>query len=368
MKVFNHTFRNRAVLAAGLLFSSSVFHHPQFAIAQDCVPSALLATLNNPAPAAGDYFGGSVAISGNLVVVGANYDDPGGVTWTGTAYVFDATTGALVATLNNPAPNVSDHFGYPVAISGNLVVVGAGAADSGGVTDAGTAYVFDATTGALVATLNNPAQGTNDYFGNAVAISGNLAVVGAWRNDPNGVADAGTAYVFNATTGALVATLNNPAPAPGDYFGFSAAISGNLAVIGAWRDDPGGVTDAGTAYVFNATTGALVATLNNPAPAAGDYFGFWVAISGNLAVVGANGDSPGGILGAGTAYVFNATTGALVATLNNPARIVKILPYLAEKQNSLNLQRLCEGGFCGVEAVGGRLSDRSYRPVLHRAG
>ncbi len=284
-----------------------------------CSPDTLLATMNNPAASLGDYFGISVGVSGNLAVVGAWQEDPGAVSDAGIAYVFNGTTGALVSTLNNPAGTANDRFGDAVAISGNLAVVGCYRDDPGGFTDAGTAYVFDATTGGLVTTLNNPTPLNGDFFGISVAISGNLAVVGAYLDDPGGISGAGTAYVFNATTGSLLWTLNNPAPTAGDQFGVSVAISGNLVVVGADHDDPGAVTDAGSAYVFDASTGNLVATLNKPVPAVNDGFGYSVAISGNLAVVGTWGDDPGGLTDAGSAYVFNATTGALVTTLNNPA-------------------------------------------------
>src|SRR5439155_776531 len=173
------------------------------------------------------------------------------------AYVFNATTGALVTTLNDPTPASSDYFGISVAVSGNTVVVGA-AGDATGGYQSGSAYVFNAITGALVATLNNPSPAEDDDFGVSVAVSGKTVVVGAVRDD-TGASDFGSAYVFNATTGALVATLNNPTPADDDYFGVSVAVSGNSAIVGAYRDDTGG-TDAGSAYVLNVTTGALVAT------------------------------------------------------------------------------------------------------------
>src|SRR5205807_234948 len=137
-----------------------------------------------------------------------------------------------------------------------------------------------------------------------------LAAVGAF-NDPVPV------YVFNATTGELVATLNNPTPTGYDGFGSSAALSGNQVLVGAFRNDTG-ATDAGSAYVFNATSGALIATLSNPTPASEDYFGQSVAVSGNIAVVGASGDDAGPGQYTGTAYVFNATTGALLFTLYSP--------------------------------------------------
>lgn len=284
-----------------------------------CIPSQLKRTLNRPFPVSGDLFGKSVAIDGNLAVVGSCCSDPGGVNGAGIAYVFNATTGALVATLNNPAPAANDRFGSAVGISGNVAVVGTHQDDPGGVTDSGSVYVFNATTGALTRTLNNPTPAANDLFGVSVGISGNMVVAGTPRDDPGGVMNSGRAYVFNATTGAVIATLSNPASTADDEFGFATAISGNLAVVGALFDDPGGVVDAGRAYIFNATTGALAATLVNPAATTSDQFGWSAAISGNLAIVGAVNANPGGISGAGSAYAFNATTGTLMATMNNPA-------------------------------------------------
>src|SRR5205823_3142641 len=228
----------------------------------------------------------------------------GGVAYVGPPFVYNARTGALVATLNVPTPAPGDFFGAAVAVSGNLVVVGAYGYSPGGVTDVGQAYVFNATSGALVATLTNPTPAIEDFFGRGVALSGNIAVVGADGAD-SGAANAGSAYVFNATTGALIFTLNDPTPADYDDFGYSVAVTGNTVVVGAVGDDTGVGTDVGSAYVFNATTGALVTTLNNPTPATYDDFGNSVAVSGNTVAVGAFQDDTGA-MESGSAYVFNA--------------------------------------------------------------
>jgi outer membrane protein assembly factor BamB len=288
-----------AFLDAGYNGSAYVFN---------AATGALVVKLNDPTPEFDDEFGISVAVSGNVVVVGA-WDDNTGASQSGAAYVFNATTGALVATLNNPTPAAGDTFGATVAVSGNTVVVGAQHDDTG-ATNAGSAYVFNATTGALIATINNPTPDADDEFGNSVAVSGNTVVVGAYQDL------AGYAYVFDAGSGALIVTLNNPTPANGDRFGASVAVSGNTVVVGANSDNTG-FPDSGSAYLFNATTGALIATLNNPTPANGDTFGDSVAVSGNTAVVGGSHDNTG-TTAAGSAYVFNATTGALVDTMNNP--------------------------------------------------
>ena len=236
-----------------------------------------------------------MAISGTRVVVGAFRDDTGAID-AGSAYVYDLSSGTPtvpVATLNNPGPAVSDQFGESVAISGTRVVVGANADDTG-ATNAGSAYVYDLSSGTPtvpVATLNNPGPAAHDQFGLSVAISGTRVVVGA-NGDDTGATDAGSAYVYDLSSGTPtvpVATLNNPGPAAGDQFGFSVAISGTRVVVGAPFDDTG-ATDAGSAYVYDLSSGTPtvpVATLNNPGPAGGDQFGFSVAISGTRVVVGA---------------------------------------------------------------------------------
>ena len=89
--------------------------------------------------------------------------------------------GDLLYTLDDPGvtPQADSQFGYAVATDGNLTVVGVPYADVGGLSDVGRAYVFNSTTGALVATLNNPTPTSSDYFGSSVAVSGNTVVVGA---------------------------------------------------------------------------------------------------------------------------------------------------------------------------------------------
>ena len=273
----------------------------------------LITTLRNPTPAMSDRFGASVAISGNKVVVGAHGDDTGAAN-AGAAYVFDALSGALLQTLTNPTPATADFFGFSVAVSANSVVVGAHGDDSG-TTDAGAVYVFDATSGVLLQTLLNPTPAA-DYFGYSVAVSGNTVAVGAFGGDA-GASDAGMAYIFDAVSGTLLQTLSNPTPAENDTFGNSVAISGNLVLVGAHRDDTG-ATDAGAAYIFDATSGVLLRTLSNPTPGVSDYFGSSVAVSGHNVVVAARNDN-GGATDAGAAYVFDVSDGTLLRTLTNPS-------------------------------------------------
>jgi hypothetical protein len=144
----------------------------------------LLHTFDNPGtnPAAGSNLGRALAVDGQYTVVGVpNAVIPGGDN-VGRAYVLSTATGAVVSTLANPRPDRFDNFGAAVAISGNIVVVGAPNDDTSAA-EAGIACVFDAATGNLLSTLLNPTPtGTSNMneenFGCSVAISGNMAIVG----------------------------------------------------------------------------------------------------------------------------------------------------------------------------------------------
>lgn len=314
------------------------------AVAQS--PNTLLHSITSPSPSTGDHFGYAVAVSGTKMVVGVPHNDTGSVD-AGRAYVYDlssATPTIPLATLDNPSPAsvgvLGDEFGAAVAIAGTRVVVGTPWDDAGGE-NAGRVYVYDlasATPTLPVATLNNPGPApgleTLGAFGLSVAISGSRLVVGAPRNTINESED-GKAYVYDlasATPTVPVATLNSPSPAAGEYFGYSVAISATRVVVGTPRDDRSDDgTNAGSAYVYDlasATPTIPVATLINPSSfygPAGDVFGTAVAISGAWVVIGTPGSDSSGGTDANKAYVYNlgsATPTFPVIVLNNPS------PYL----------------------------------------
>jgi hypothetical protein len=277
-------------------------------------PTMPLFTLINPNPSVQSGFGAAVGISGTQVVVGVPSDDTG-ATNAGIAYVYEiggGTPTVPVATLNNPDPTSSDNFGAAVAISGARVVVGAPRNDpGGGVGDAGSAYAFNLAGGSATPSatvIDNPDPDFDDRFGTAVAIAGTTAVIGA-PGDDAGASSAGSAYVYDlgsGTPGVPIATLPNPQPAPVNYFGVSAAISGARVVVGACRN-LAGAASIGSAYVFDVSSGSPglpVATLENPDPVEGDNFGASVAIAGMTIAVGTPfKDAPQTDIG--TAYVFD---------------------------------------------------------------
>ena len=255
--------------------------------------------------AADDYFGYSVAISGNYAIVGAYQDDDNG-TDSGSAYIFNVTTGAELHKLVPSDGAANDIFGISVAIDGNYAIVGARQDDDKG-TNSGSAYIFNVTTGAELHKLTASDGVAGDNFGHSVAIDGNYAIVGARQDDDNG-SNSGSAYIFNVTTGAELHKLTASDGAADDYFGESVAISGNYAIVVAYADDDKG-SNSGSVYIFNVNTGAELHKLTASDGAESDYFGISVAIDGNYAIVGAHADDDKGS-GSGSAYIFNVQTGA----------------------------------------------------------
>ena len=267
----------------------------------------VMLTINNPTPAPNEEFGRSVAAFGTNILVGASGENNG----VGVVYLLDGTTGERLLTINNPTPGGGDRFGWSVAAVGNNILVGTPFDDTG-ATDVGAAYLFDGTTGTLLRTINNPTPANGDRFGYSVAAVGSNILVGA-PNDGTGASAAGSAYLFDGTTGALLRTINNPTPAIGDQFGWSVAAVGSNVLVGTPGDDTG-ATNAGAAYLFDVSKGAaLLRTINNPAPAFNEQFGWSVAAVGNNILVGATFDN-----GSGSASLFDGSTGALLRTINNP--------------------------------------------------
>ncbi|WP_285669670.1 VPLPA-CTERM sorting domain-containing protein [Paralimibaculum aggregatum] len=293
----------------------------------------------------GDNFGASVALSGSTALIGARYDDDNGAS-SGSAYLFD--TGTLAETkLTASDGAMFDEFGYAVALSGSTALIGARHDGDNGFYS-GSAYLFD--TGTLAETKLTPSDGAMfDEFGSTVAIDGSTALVGAARDGDNG-ASSGSAYLFDTgtlaetkltpgdgeasaqfgfsvalegttalvgaqfddgngsayllDTGTLAETKLTAGEAPeNDRFGYAVALDGTTALVGAWGDDANG-DDSGAAFLFNTTDGMLIAKLLAPDGVESDNFGLSVAVSGNLVLVGAPyadiGDNPG----QGAAYLF----------------------------------------------------------------
>lgn len=252
-------------------------------------------------PAAIDWFGYAVSISGNTVVVGAPNDDGVAGSDQGSAHVFvrSGTSWNQQARLTADNAAEGERFGYAVSISGDTILVGA--PDDGVAADEGSAYVFvrGGATWSQQARLTAEDPIDNDAFGFSVSVSGDSAVIGT---------PTGAAYVFarEGTTWSQQAKLTPEVVAVNDAFGYAVSISDDTVVVGAPNDDHATGFDQGSAYVFVrlVTTWSQQGKLTADDASDGDYFGLAVSISGETIVVAAPIADLGTIPNRGSAYVF----------------------------------------------------------------
>jgi len=251
-------------------------------------------------------FGHSIAIDNGMVAVGARRER----SQSGSAYLFDAVTGAQLFKLLPSDGEANDFFGSSIATDKGVVAVGAtGDGDNGA--NSGSAYLFDATTGAQLFKLLPSDGAGSEFFGQSIAIDYGVVAVGAYFDEDNGP-DSGSAYLFDAATGVQLFKLLPSDGATNDWFGSSIAIGNGMLAVGAPGDDDNGA-QSGSVYLFDAT-GAQLAKLWPSDAAAGDRFGSSIAIDNGMVAVGANKDFDNGT-NPGSVYLFDAITGAQLAQL-----------------------------------------------------
>ncbi len=261
---------------------------------------------------AGDRFGRSVALDGDTALIGSIY---AGDSDQGAIYTFSRSDIPWLpdgeATANDGAGG--DEFGYAVAFQGDRALVGAVAAPGITTADAGAAYIFERSptspTGWMqVDKLVADDDQDGSDFGYAVALDGDTALVGAPRTDAYGTEDRGLAYIFtkNGNIWSQQATLTSSSSSNDDLFGSAVALDGDLALVGSPNADPSGYDEQGAAFVFRREDGSwpqrgfLIAQDGKD----GDGFGTAVALQGNTALVGAPNDTIGSDPFQGSAYLF----------------------------------------------------------------
>lgn len=281
----------------------------------------------------------SVAVSGEWMAVGALGEDSGTAgdqnddsdTDSGAVYLFRRVGNTWSQEQYLKAPNIDagDNFGQSVAMDGTTLVVGAPgegnatsslATDNNSAAGSGAVYVYRYSGGnwALEAYIKPSPIVAGDGFGAAVALQGDVLVVGAILHD-GAVTNSGAAFVFrrSGTTWTQEAVLKASTPTAASFFGHSVALDGDAIVVGAWRE-----TGGGAAYVFRRSgTSWTQETRLQPDPIENlDAFGWSVAVSGDVVAVGApledsaatgiNGDPNNNTLdAAGAVYVFRRVSG-----------------------------------------------------------
>ncbi len=287
-----------------------------------------------------DSFGISVAINGDTAVIGAHGDD-GASPESGSVYVFTRDSSGMwsqTAKLTASDGESLDYFGYSVAMDGDTILVGAHQDDGANdLEDSGSVYVFVAPAAGWSAwnslspeeqaalttkltALDGAASdaGDGDNFGISVALDGDTAVIGAIGDDNNAI-DSGSVYIFTRSVGvwSQTAKLTASDGEAFDSFGYSVAIDGATLVVGAYRDDGDAgdsdkdLIDVGSAYIFTRDSSGVwsqTAKLTASDGEAGDWFGYSVAVDGESVVVGAYGDDDNGSA-SGSAYLFAKDSG-----------------------------------------------------------
>ncbi|MFZ4430117.1 MAG: immunoglobulin domain-containing protein, partial [Phycisphaerales bacterium] len=259
---------------------------------------------------AGDRFG-SVSMSGDTILIGADKRAIGGNVDQGHAIIFRRTSAGYVreATLFDAAGVAGDNFGNATAIIGNTAVVGAWLATIDGRAAQGAAYVYTRVGGSWVLQQKLVAAdgAAGDSFGVSLAFDGDTIALGAYRHDVGSAANRGAVYVFtrSGSTWSQQTKLLASDGSAGDTFGNSVHLRGDDLIVGAPTDATAVGAQAGSAYVFT-RSGAIWTQQSKLVPSdarAGDFFGS-VAIESDVAVVGAFGSDVGSNVNQGAAYVF----------------------------------------------------------------
>ena len=276
-----------------------------------------------------DYFGMSVSISGDTALIGACRDED--FNYSGSAYIF-RWNGSSWVQEQKLVPSDGDYatknFGGSVSISGEYALIGAYQDDDKG-SSSGSAYVYrwDGSSWIQIQKLVPSDGEASDNFGYSVSISGDHALIGAYKDDDNGYS-SGSAYIYrwNGSSWVLEQKLLPSDGNASDEFGISVSLSGGNALIGAYWDDDNG-SNSGSAYIFHWDGSSWVQTQKLFASDGESLncFGNSVSIQGERALIGASGDNDNGS-SSGSAYIFNLNGSTWV-------QVQKLLPSDGESQD-----------------------------------
>ena len=257
-----------------------------------------------------DLFGSAVSLSGRRALIGAGYDDEGKKN-TGSAYLFERSsdgTWRRIRKLTASDAGENDQFGYgSVSLSGDRALIGAANADE----EAGAAYLFEPGENGEWTEVHKFTAGDGepgDSFGASVAVSGEWILIGANNNK----AKTGAAYLFARNhhgEWTEVQKLTAADARGGDQFGWSVALSGNRALIGSRFDDVG-KSNTGSAYLFEREGDGVwreTQKLSASDAERSDLFGWSVALSGDFALVGATRDDVGDQRDCGSVSLYRRT-------------------------------------------------------------
>ncbi len=242
----------------------------------------LVRIIENPTPQGGDQFGRALALSNNRLLVGALSDNTAGPD-AGAAYLLDVNSAELMMTFLNPSPGRGDWFGYSVAIYENMLVIGA-EKDDDIVDNGGAAYLFDGSTGELLRSFSPANPHVEDQFGHSLAIDAERIAIGA-DQDHIAASRGGAVYLYDSYLSDSSTLFLPPNPAEGDRFGHWIAIMEPYLIIGADLQDTS-ESNAGVVYQYTLDSGELIRTILNPELSEGGNFGHSLSVNGESIIVG----------------------------------------------------------------------------------
>jgi hypothetical protein len=301
-----------AVVAGAALAGSQAPRHTPLPAAPRAASLALeQGILTAVDGAARDQMGWSVGVDGDTAVVGAPHDDVDGRADQGSAYVFVRSGGVWTQQAHLTAVDgaAGDEFGRAVAVDGDTLLVGAPQQSVGAEGARGAVYVFTRSE----ASWNQGGHLTASAvkaggFGSSVALDGDTALVGDPGHEVGAHVRTGAALVFvrSGTSWSLEQQLAASDAAADDWFGWSVALDGDTALVGAPGDNVGTAVNHGAATLFvrSGSRWSAQAELTGSGGASSERFGDAVSLDGDTAVVGAPFDHVGTVPDQGAAYVF----------------------------------------------------------------
>jgi uncharacterized repeat protein (TIGR01451 family) len=297
----------------------------------------------------GAMFGYSVAIRDGILAIGA----PGmirTVAGQGAVYVYtlsDTRWGLQQKLVANDG-NAYDYFGSSVAVGNNIILIGAPYDDNNAIADQGSAYIFTWTNQWVQQQKLTATDGAaGDKFGTSVALDGDMAFIGAPEADIAGKADQGAVYPFTRSLSGWTEQpkITSSDGASTDAFGTTMAVHGGLLAVGARFADISSNVDAGAIYLYFMDTSGLWQNeqkISASTAAAGENFGNAVALFGGDLIAGARLAKVGENTAQGAAYAYTlyrndtdlALTANATSTRLSPGEPVTITVEVRNNSNT----------------------------------
>ena len=302
-----------------------------------------------------DRFGYSVDLFENRIIVGSVYDDDYGEN-SGSVYIyfFNGTDWVFEDKINSIYQEAEDHFGKSSSIYNNIIAVGS-YADDNGEENVGSVsvFIFDGNSWIETQKIFSSDASANDYFGNEVEIFYNRLIVGSYYAD-NIYDNSGSVYVYELTDENIFEfdiKINAFDEYLNDNFGQSIAIYENFIAVGSLNDDNG--TNSGAVYVYELIDNEIVYELKFIPEDSGEYdeFGSSVSIFNNQLIAGSQLDDDMGY-DAGSAYIYQYRGCVEESACNFEENIIPFNASCIYPENGFDCEANCDNytdecGVCG---------------------